>query len=146
MKTFKTFLTELMDNPVDYQSTYDASGTMFIAKFDVGDVEYRAEIIGGAPYKEGDYEIFFEVRGEASFGMDITGTGNAATVFSTVAAIIKEHFRRHKNTVEAYIFTAKEPSRRKLYKRLAGMMKSKLRFSKVETEIAAGELMFVIKR
>lgn len=145
MKTFKAFLTELMDNPVDYTVTYDA-GIYFVANFNVDDVAYRAEIIEGEPYEEGEYEIIFDVKSKGPRGMDILGTGNAATVFSTVAAIIKDHFQRHKSSLKAYIIGAKEASRRKLYKRFAQMMKSELKFSKVETEMDDGQLIFIIKR
>lgn len=54
---------------------------------------------------------------------DITGTGNAIAVFSTVIDIIQETVKSH--NIQNLYFTAHEPSRIKLYDRMAKHFESK---------------------
>ena len=54
------------------------------------------------------------------YAFDITGTGKAVVVFATVVALLKEFAKAR--GVAAYQFSAGEPSRRRLYDRLASRL------------------------
>jgi len=126
-------ITELLDNPADYDITVDEVSTLQ-AEFVVGEIPYRV-IISGDVHNEEDseykYKVFFSATTEDGRTGAITDTGNAPIVFSTVAAIIDEHYERYGSYVEAYSFTAKEKSRQKLYDRLSQLLKRELGFSRV---------------
>ncbi len=66
----------------------------------------------GEHYQEfSTYEIEFELN---TGGFDVSGSGNAFKVFSTVIKILKDEFLDKKKP-ETFYLLAKEQSRRKLY-------------------------------
>ena len=66
------------------------------------------------------YQITFEIRGTGGKPHDISKTGNEFKVFATVAEILNEYLKKVKPDI--FWFTAKEPSRAKLYDRFAKLI------------------------
>ena len=66
------------------------------------------------------WQITFEIRGAGGKPHDISKTGNEFKVFATVAEILNEYLKKVKP--EIFWFTAKEPSRAKLYDRFAKLI------------------------
>ena len=66
------------------------------------------------------WQITFEIRGAGGKPHDISKTGNEFKVFATVAEILNEYLKKVKPSV--FWFTAKEPSRAKLYDRFAKLI------------------------
>ena len=66
------------------------------------------------------WQITFEIRGAGGKPHDISKTGNEFKVFATVAEILNEYLKKVKPDV--FWFTAKEPSRAKLYDRFAKLI------------------------
>jgi hypothetical protein len=63
---------------------------------------------------------------------EITGTGNAVQVFSTVVSIVDEIFHRHEHVIEIlFEGVTSAPSRVKLYNRLAKVLSRKYGFTLV---------------
>jgi hypothetical protein len=112
-------LTELFDNDKvswnwDYNSSTEAEAT-----FVVGDIQYRFYAFAGRD-TPGRWEVEFKIvaGAEPTNRFGITGTGNAATVMSTVVAILTAFLKMHKDKVSQLVFSAKEHSRRDLYSRM----------------------------
>ena len=128
------FIAELFNRPVQYEFTKDLSYKM-IAEFRIDDYNYEVHVKGeglapgftlGGPIEtfdnvwEASFTTSFEHDTQSSYKQDqVTGTGNAIAVFSTVIDIINEAVAQ-KNIQHIY-FSAMttEPSRVKLYNRLA---------------------------
>jgi len=133
-------LDELFDTPLNWEVVLDESDD-FHAQFEVGEYIYTVgahEIINSKASKEFDgspsyWEFGFDqwipsmkkkaqdkhgsiYRKEWKKHENITGTGNAATVYSTVAEIL-QHFLKTKKP-KLFRFSAKldEPSKQKLYR------------------------------
>ena len=66
------------------------------------------------------WQITFEIRGAGGKPHDISKTGNEFKVFATVAEILNEYLK--KVEPDNFWFTAKEPSRAKLYDRFAKLI------------------------
>ena len=66
------------------------------------------------------YQITFEIRGTGGKPHDISKTGNEFKVFATVAEILNEYLKKVEPDV--FWFSAKEPSRAKLYDRFAKLI------------------------
>ena len=118
-------------------------------KFTVGNIDYRISMIETA-YMEYDDDVqktLFDLVEENNLdeettiaaydgeaynlefwdkkqGNGITGTGNAAEVFGIVINGVTD--RAKKKNIEALVFTAKEPSRIKLYNSMAEVVANKL--------------------
>lgn len=116
--TFKQFLNETLDNPVEYNwiGKYDDQWT---AKFQINDHLYHV-IFSQDDENMSKWECVFTIvnrtNDEGMFAL--TGTGNAMAVFSTIAKIIEE-FINTNNTVNTFVFTADGNSRKRFYDRLA---------------------------
>jgi hypothetical protein len=111
-------LTELFKNQSvpwkwDFRGSEEAS-----ALFTVGDVPYRFHCYTKNPKI---WEVEFSVEDDevraANKDYGITGTGNVATVMSTVG-ILKAFLVEYKDKIDALSFTAKEDSRQDLYARM----------------------------
>jgi len=107
----------------DFEMTLEETAFM---EFDEGetyqDIEDIAKELDITEDKDGDgiesSERFFHYEfGDAELGKDVTGTGNALEVFSVAGNGLVDYLNKKKK-VEGVIFTAKEPSRIRLYKRL----------------------------
>lgn len=145
-------LQELMDAPVDYNIMYDAEDIS--ADFEVGEMKY---VFNGVPLElpfdhPKAHQLFIELTfmGQRKIGhydvwkTNIINTGNAATIFATVADIIRTHYQDYGHKIKGYFFTAKEPSRKKLYHRLAKMITRETRLNRIDTEEEEGETWFYI--
>jgi hypothetical protein len=66
------------------------------------------------------YQITFEIRGTGGKPHDISKTGSEFKVFATVAEILNEYLKKVEPDV--FWFSAKEPSRAKLYDRFAKLI------------------------
>lgn len=95
------------------------------AEFVVGDLPYKFHAYTDDP-GSGEWEVEFAIdKGQippekrkqlTAFG--ITGTGNAATVMTTVTDILRSFLQQYKNKITELTFSAAEPSRQALYKRM----------------------------
>ena len=79
------------------------------------------------------WQITFEIRGAGGKPHDISKTGNEFKVFATVAEILNEYLKKVKPDV--FWFTAKEPSRAKLYDRFAKLIVIKHRKYKAVSSV-----------
>lgn len=88
------------------------------ADFEVGNVVYRFYAYSN-PEDPSTWEVEFSAAGSGRRGskFGITGSGNAAQVFGTVVSILKEFLFRRPD-ITTLRFTAEEPSRQALYKRM----------------------------
>lgn len=114
------FLTELFKNQtVPWKWDFRGSDGVS-ALFTVGDVPYRFNCYTSNPKI---WEVEFSVEDDevraANKDYGITGTGNAATVMSTVVGILKEFIAAYKDKIDVLQFSAEEDSRMGLYARMA---------------------------
>ena len=79
------------------------------------------------------WQITFEIRGAGGKPHDISKTGNEFKVFATVAEILNEYLKKVKPDI--FWFTAKEPSRAKLYDRFAKLIVRKHRKYKAVSSV-----------
>ena len=79
------------------------------------------------------WQITFEIRGAGGKPHDISKTGNEFKVFATVAEILNEYLKKVKP--DNFWFTAKEPSRAKLYDRFAKLIVRKHRKYKAVSSV-----------
>lgn len=111
-------LIEVFDNPLKYEIT-TSGGASYVGDFDVGDTNYEFEAhqTSGGVDDPDYYTIEFTANTNNRTSQGITNTGNALQVFATIKAMVSEFIKL--NNPEAILFTAKEPSRVKLYDRMA---------------------------
>ena len=133
MKSFKELLAEeilleLFDKPLPF-SWEEITPNSWYASFKIDKQHYGVDIYitndSPDPDIEQGWEIVFGV-GKDRMGLDIgiLNTGNEIKVFSTVVAAIKEWYKLNKN--HPFWFSAKEPSRVKLYKAFARLIKKEI--------------------
>jgi len=105
------YINELFDTKVDIKiKEQNLSANTYI--FIVNDIEYEFN----ANNEKGAWQIEF---GQDK-GTGITGEGNAIQVFGAVAKCLNIFIKKYKP--REFWFTAKEPSRKKLYHRMAKML------------------------
>tara|TARA_Y100000310_G_C20704329_1_gene833642 strand:- start:12262 stop:12816 length:555 start_codon:yes stop_codon:yes gene_type:complete len=137
--SYKETLDSVLDD--DSWTKYDNRKAQFFTKeFKLGDEEYAINF-NKFVIKDDDGDVFnniFDVNlskyenGEKL--MTITNTGNAFEVFSIVGQML-EKFLTGNDVVDVtgFFFSAKEPSRRALYKRYASIIEK--RFSDMYTRV-----------
>jgi hypothetical protein len=108
------YINELFDTDLPVRILSQSSDS-FIAKFTVGDEEYTFD--ADLDTNDGEWYITFMAGGRE----DITGTGNAAQVFSGIIKLMKMFIKSY--SPHTLAFHAKEKSRIKLYDRFAKMIK-----------------------
>lgn len=119
-------LNELFQKPYPYKWTHQDE-TMLEAVFVLDDkstIEVNFEQDIGFDEKERSETWMIEFHRQDTGGENathfktagLTGEGDAYRIFSTVAVIMQDFVRKHKP--KALWFTAAEPSRRMLYKRM----------------------------
>lgn len=110
----KKYLTELFDKPLRYH--WENNKT---AEFVINDKNYSIEFSifeNSKGLREAD--VHFNLRDDADVArIDLTNTGDEIKVFSTILQIINEFIKN--NNVDVLTFSAEEPSRINLYKRIA---------------------------
>lgn len=115
----------------NYKTTLEETAFM---EFDEGqtyrDIEDIANDLGITEDAEGDSiessEKFYHLEfGDTELGKGITGEGNAFEVFSTAINGVSDYLKNNSD-VEGVIFTAKEPSRIRLYKTLGKVLADKI--------------------
>lgn len=124
MKTFKEYLIETLKGYVPYKWLYIRED-MAKATFDINGLTYYVFISEDDPVDDPHiWDVVFQLADPPpGLGLyDITGTKNAFTVFATVMNIIQEFVSKRSDDIRAITFTAKEPSRQRLYDRLAKML------------------------
>lgn len=105
-------LDELLNQPAEWEWKRQ-DPREWVAKFTIDDVNYFVYLDGR---DDDDVSITFTGNGSEQ----ITGTGNSFTVFATVKDIISSFLKSR--DPESLSFSAEEPSRAKLYSKLAKMI------------------------
>jgi hypothetical protein len=116
-RTYKTTLEETAFMEFDEGQTYQ----------DIEDIAKDLDILEDA---EGDpiesSENFYHLEfGDTELGKGITGKGNAFEVFTTTMNGVVDYLKANPR-IEGVVFTAKEPSRIRLYKTLSQVLAGKL--------------------
>jgi hypothetical protein len=107
-------ITELFKNSVvPWEWSFNGSEEA-VTDFTVGDETYRFYAYSDDTVS---WEAEFRSATRRNNGFGLTGTGNAATVMSTIVDIMKDFLKSHPN-IETLGFTAKEESRNALYTRM----------------------------
>lgn len=117
-------LFEIMNKPLEWEWTIQHSDNQS-AEFIVGEMTYTVFFKLSEAREMGEYwHVSFSVTGGEfrANRADITGSGNAFAVFSTVLNILQD-FIQNENPNQL-ILSAKEKSRRKLYDRIAKKLAS----------------------
>ncbi len=109
-------LTEILNKPAEWK-WFKTSSREWKALFIIGDNKY---VFKAETSDMERWQITFEIRGTGGKPHDISKTGNEFKVFATVAEILNEYLKKVKPSV--FWFTAKEPSRAKLYDRFAKLI------------------------
>jgi hypothetical protein len=110
------YITELFDTKVDIKVEKQTMSAD-IYTFVIDDIEYSFH----ARNEKGTWEIAFSQYE----GIGITGSGNAPQVFAAISKCLDMFLKKYKPM--EFWFSAKEPSRRKLYKRFAKLITRKYR-------------------
>ena len=109
-------LTEILNKPAEWK-WFKTSSRQWKALFTIDDNKY---VFKAETSDMERWQITFEIRGAGGKPHDISKTGNEFKVFATVAEILNEYLK--KVEPEIFWFTAKEPSRAKLYDRFAKLI------------------------
>tara|TARA_R110000824_G_scaffold146074_1_gene314756 strand:- start:277 stop:693 length:417 start_codon:yes stop_codon:yes gene_type:complete len=122
-------LLEVLNEPAEWK-WFKKSPRQWTALFIIDDNKY---VFQAETSDMEDWQITFEIRGKGSKPHDISKTGNEFKVFATVAEILDEYLKKAKP--DKFWFTAKEPSRAKLYDRFAKIIVNKHKKYKVVDSI-----------
>ena len=109
-------LTEILNKPAEWK-WFKTSSRQWTALFIIDDNKY---VFQAETSDMERWQITFEIRGTGGKPHDISKTGNEFKVFATVAEILNEYLKKVKPDI--FWFTAKEPSRAKLYDRFAKLI------------------------
>ena len=109
-------LLEVLNKPAEWK-WFKTSSREWKALFTIDDNKY---VFKAETDDMERYQITFEIRGAGGKPHDISKTGNEFKVFATVAEILNEYLKKVKPDI--FWFTAKEPSRAKLYDRFAKLI------------------------
>ena len=109
-------LTEILNKPAKWK-WFKTNWREWIALFIIEDNKY---VFKAETDDMERYQITFEIRGTGGKPHDISKTGSEFKVFATVAEILNEYLKKVKP--DNFWFTAKEPSRAKLYDRFAKLI------------------------
>jgi len=144
-------LFEILDKSLEYEWEYDGPDEK-VAGFTTPDgMQYRAGFDKMNPLsepREDIWEMSFSMR-NADFGKgsSITNTGNEFLVFATIRKMIEEFIASAKP--KTIWFTAKEPSRVKLYDKFALLFKRagwSLESETPQSGIHSGEKLYFFTR
>ena len=117
-------LDELLNNPLPWTET-DVSDDYVEYMFSVEDLGMYMVSFSDVGADDGTWELSFALydndQGRAQNTIVGTG-GKELQVFATVKDILQDFMQSHSSGVEYIEFSSKEPSRTKLYRRLARML------------------------
>ena len=116
---FKDWLNEAFNFPLPIRWT-KTSKMDWVGVFNVQGKKY---IIQMMKEPQMPWEVKFELVAGKSRTQEITGTGDAALVFSTVLSGIQQWLNKVKP--DAFAISAREPSRQSLYRRMLNMLPKK---------------------
>ena len=122
-------LLEVLNKPAEWK-WFKTSSREWKALFTIDDNKY---VFKAETSDMERWQITFEIRGAGGKPHDISKTGNEFKVFATVAEILNEYLKKVKPDV--FWFTAKEPSRAKLYDRFAKLIVIKHRKYKAVSSV-----------
>tara|TARA_Y100000815_G_C13072506_1_gene398754 strand:- start:210 stop:623 length:414 start_codon:yes stop_codon:yes gene_type:complete len=122
-------LLEVLNKPAEWK-WFKTSSREWKALFTIDDNKY---VFKAETSDMERWQITFEIRGAGGKPHDISKTGNEFKVFATVAEILNEYLK--KVEPEIFWFTAKEPSRAKLYDRFAKLIVRKHRKYKAVSSV-----------
>ena len=122
-------LTEILNKPAEWKWFLKAPRE-WKALFTIDDNKY---VFKAETSDMERWQITFEIRGAGGKPHDISKTGNEFKVFATVAEILNEYLK--KVEPDNFWFTAKEPSRAKLYDRFAKLIVIKHRKYKAVSSV-----------
>ncbi len=97
------------------------SRNLWIATFSINDKSYEFSAVNDET--DDDWNVEFYLENSHTIKNDVTGTGDELVVFSTVLKIL-DKFIKDKDYPNIE-FSAKEPSRKKLYDRMIRTLSSK---------------------
>jgi|TARA_R110002110_G_scaffold400610_1_gene617152 hypothetical protein len=114
-------LLEALNEPAEWK-WFKKSPSQWTALFIIDDNKY---VFQAKTSDMESWQITFEIRGrgQGKNPHEISKTGNEFKVFATVAEILDEFLKKAKP--DKFWFSAKEPSRAKLYDRFAKIIVSK---------------------
>lgn len=136
MKTYKEYITELFDKPLEFEEMPWIERNVIMYVFGLDDNNYYRVFFRKSGRKN-HYEISFDHldRDSDIFLPYLTKTTvlsgkNSVKVFSTVVAIVKDFLRKNKN-VTGFTFSATDDSsgRKALYNRFTKNMASELKWN-----------------
>jgi len=110
------YINELFDTDVLVNISKTAP-ELHIYRFGIDKIPYRFEAIFD---EDEGWQIFFGIEKGKKIDMNISGTGNQNKVFAAVLKCLKIFLNKVKP--DTIFFTAKEPSRQKLYDRMSKVL------------------------
>ena len=126
-KPYKWKISDKKPRYTEYKFTTDKDITYYVA---------FQQFLGTDPKKT---NVTLDTEDEE---MGVTGTGDAFRVFATTMEIFKDH-KKELQELGLVTFYAREPSRQKLYLRMAKNLKSELGFKKLITNKKPDGLEFI---
>jgi hypothetical protein len=132
------YINELFDTKVDIKVEWqDLSDLRY--SFVINDKVYTFD----ADNEKGTWEIDFTLRSKAT--TQITGSGNAPQVFAAVKECLNIFLKKRKPY--QFWFTAKEPSRKKLYKMMSKLITRKYPYTfKIEKKSNGDDVFFFTRK
>ena len=109
-------LVEVLNKPAEWK-WFKTSSRQWTALFIIDDNKY---VFQAETSDMERWQITFEIKGSGGKPHDISKTGNEFKVFAAVAEILNDYLKKTKPDI--FWFTAKEPSRAKLYDRFAKLI------------------------
>jgi hypothetical protein len=129
MKSFNEFiadkeaeLSEMFTNPTTIRWAKTNGSGQWKGDFFIGDKRYILNFV--KMDAQMPWEIVFDLVQNGKKTQNITGTGDAVQVFSTVLSGIKQWMKAV--NPPSFILSAREPSRQSLYRRMLQMLPKKI--------------------
>jgi hypothetical protein len=137
-------INELTDRPYPYTlSTSNAYGEYKYYFTNSKNKSYVVEISGD---ERGIYVLFGIIKSRVTV-VNITGTGDAYRVFSTVIEIIKNHTNQHNPKLIIFSSDTDEPSRTRLYQKFVKRLDQVLpNYALEDVDDSSGSVSFTLKR
>lgn len=136
MKTFKRYITELFDKPLDFQEMPWIERNVTVYVFELDEKNYYRVFFKKSGRKN-HFEITFDhVDNESDVFLPhlakttVLSGKNSVKVFATVVAIVKDFLKKNKS-VTGFMFTAADESsgRKSLYARFSKNMAAELKWN-----------------